>query len=77
MDVGRQGDWLVIRGYKKADDFIVAATQMLLSHAAVLDLENLQVIESIASGVKTAELDYFIDHAHRVLLGHIPGMDFA
>ena len=67
-DVGRPGDWLVIRGYKAADDFIVAATNTPLSHAAMLDLERGEVIESVAEGVVVNTLHYFVDHAHRVLL---------
>ena len=65
---GQPGDWLVIRGYKAADDLVVAATNMPLSHAAMLDLERDEVIESVAQGVKVAKLHDFVDHAHRVLL---------
>ena len=65
---GRSGDWLVIRGYKAADDLIVAATNTPLSHAAMLDLERREVIESVAAGVIVTPLHEFVDHAHRVLL---------
>ncbi len=66
--VGQPGDWLVIRGYKAADDLIVVATNTPLSHAAMLDLERGEVIESVAEGVKVSTLQYFVDHAHRALL---------
>ncbi len=62
------GDWLVIRGYKAADDLVVAATNIPLSHAAVIDVRADEVIESIAEGVRVTPLRDFVDHAHRVLL---------
>ncbi len=65
---GQPGDWLVIRGYKAADDLVVLATNLPLSHAAMLDLERDEVIESIAEGVIVTKLHDFLDHAHRVLL---------
>ena len=65
---GRPGYWLVIRGYKEADHFIVAMTNTPLSHAAVLDMERGVVIESMSPGVIETSLSEFLTHAHRVLL---------
>ena len=66
--VGQAGDWLVIRGYKPADDVVVAATNAPLSHAAVLDLDRGEVVEALADGVVVNELRHFLHHAHRVQL---------
>ena len=66
--LGRDGDWLVVRGYKATDDLVVVATKMPLSHAAVLDLSGDKVIEAIGSGVQTVPLGYFVDHVHRLIL---------
>ncbi len=62
------GDWLVIRGYKKGDHGVVAATNIPLSHVALLDLDKQLVIESNAEGVHKTPLRDFVHHAHRVLL---------
>lgn len=66
--LGRDGDWLVIRGYHKTDDLVVVGTRMPLSHAAVLDQTSGEIIEAIGSGVQTQTLDHFVDHAHRIIL---------
>jgi len=66
--LGQNGDWLVIRGYKTADDFISNVTNAPGSHAAVLDLENRNVIESDATGVHVTKLEKFIQKAHRLIL---------
>jgi hypothetical protein len=67
-EIGKPGHWLLIRGYKDGDNFIVMVTNTPLSHAAILDIENERVVESVATGVVRSKLDYFVDHAHRVLL---------
>ncbi len=66
--LGEDGDWLVVRGYKDADHFIVMMTNTPLSHAALLDVEGDAVIESLRHGVEVNSLEHFLDHAHRVLL---------
>jgi len=64
--VARPGDWLVNRGYKFTDDMVVHATQIPLSHAALYDAENAQVIEAEGKGIHTSSLHDFIDKSHRV-----------
>lgn len=66
--VGRNGDWLVIRGYHPTDHLISVATNTPWSHAAVLDLEQDQVIEAEAQGVHTSSLLQFVAKSHRVLV---------
>jgi uncharacterized protein YycO len=66
--VARDGDWLVTRGYKAVDNLVVAATNIPLSHAAIYDYDNQQVIEAAGAGVHTTPLATFIDGAHRVLV---------
>ncbi len=68
LALGKNGDWLVIRGYHKTDQLVAAATRTPLSHAAVLDMQNEQVIEAEGKGVHTTKLRAFIDKAHRLLL---------
>ena len=62
------GDWLVIRGYTPSDNLVVAATNIPLSHAAVLDKEKNRVIEAVGKGVRFVKLAKFIKKSHRLLL---------
>lgn len=66
--VARHGDWLVTRGYKNSDHFVAAITNTPLSHAAIIDKENNQVIEADAHGVYATNLIDFINKSHRVIL---------
>src|SRR3954468_19226051 len=52
--VGRNADWLVIRGYHATDNLVAVMTDTPWSHAAVLDVENDQVIEAEGQGVHTS-----------------------
>ncbi len=36
--LGRDGDWLVVRGYKPTDDLIAGLVNAPISHVGVLDL---------------------------------------
>jgi len=64
----RHGDWLVIRGYHATDHLVAAATNIPLSHAAMLDMENRQVIEADATGVHVSSLADFVHRSHRLLV---------
>ena len=64
----KNGDWLVIRGIKEADNFISVATNMPFSHAAIYDKENNLVIESDSSGVHTTNFDEFLAKSYRLLV---------
>jgi len=66
--LGKNGDWLATRGYKSGDQLVVHATHTPISHAAVLDMDNLQVVEAEGKGVHLTGLDDFIDKSHRVIL---------
>ena len=66
--MGRDGDWLVIRGYHATDNFVATATNSPFSHAAVLDLEHDRVIEAEAKGIHFTPLAQFVAKSHRVLL---------
>lgn len=65
---GKNGMWLVTRGYHPGDDTVAIATQSPLSHASVLDIEKMEVIEAIGGGVKVTGLDKFLRETHRLLL---------
>ena len=66
--LGRNGDWLVIRGYHVTDNAVSVLTNSPWSHAAVLDQDNYQVIEAESEGVHTSPLSEFVAKAHRLLL---------
>jgi hypothetical protein len=66
--LGRNGDWLVIRGYHATDHMVSVATNTPWSHAAVLDKDADQVIEAEGKGVHTTPLSAFITKSHRLLL---------
>jgi hypothetical protein len=66
--LGRDGDWLVIRGYHATDNLVSLVTNAPFSHAGVLDLELQRVLEADASGVHATPLAEFIAKAHRLLL---------
>lgn len=66
--LGRNGDWLVIRGYHASDHFVSVATNTPWSHAAVLDKDGDQVIEAEGRGVHTTPLAEFVSKSHRLLL---------
>ncbi len=65
---GRDGDWLVVRGYHKGDKFVMKATRTPISHAVVLDAGKREVVEALADGVQVTPLEKFIDNCHHVLL---------
>jgi hypothetical protein len=66
--LGRNGDWLVIRGYHLSDNVVALATNMPFSHAVVLDLDRDSVIEAEAQGVHVTPLAEFVAKSHRLLL---------
>ena len=66
--LGRDGDWLVIRGYHLSDNFVATVTNNPFSHAAVLDLERDRVVEAEAKGIHFTPLAEFVAKSHRLLL---------
>lgn len=64
----QNGDWLIIRGIKAADNFISTATNMPFSHAAIYDKENHIIIESDSDGVHTTNPDDFLAKSYRLLI---------
>lgn len=66
--LGRNGDWLVIRGYHATDNLVSVITNTPWSHAALLDIDNSQVIEAEGQGVHTTPLADFVAKSHRLLL---------
>jgi hypothetical protein len=66
--LGRDGDWLVIRGYHPTDNLVSLVTNAPFSHAAVLDLSGGKVIEANGSGIHATPLPIFVAKAHRLLL---------
>jgi hypothetical protein len=66
--LGRDGDWLVIRGYHVTDNLVATLTNTPLSHAAVLDITKDQVIEAESAGVHLSTLPQFVAKSHRLLL---------
>ena len=66
--LGRDGDWLVIRGHHLSDNFVATVTNNPFSHAAVLDLERDSVIEAESKGIHATPLAEFVAKSHRLLL---------
>jgi uncharacterized protein YycO len=66
--LGRDGDWLVIRGYHLSDDLVATLTNAPFSHAAVLDHDRDEVIEAESRGVHVTPLAQFVAKSHRLLL---------
>ena len=67
-ELGRDGDWLVTRGYNISDDLVAAATNTPISHVGLFDGERRSVIEAEAKGVHLSPLFAFVHKSHRVLL---------
>ena len=66
--LGRNGDWLVIRGYHATDHLVSVATNTPWSHAAVLDVDRDQVVEAEGRGVHSTPLPEFVAKSHRLML---------
>jgi hypothetical protein len=67
-DLGRDGDWLVIRGYHASDNLVSSLTNMPFSHVAVLDRGNGQVIEAESPRVHVESLQAFVAKSQRLML---------
>ena len=65
---GRDGDWLVIRGYNSTGHLVAVAGSAELSHVGVLDATNAEVIEAVSPAVCALSLQNFLEDADRVLL---------
>jgi uncharacterized protein YycO len=65
---GRNGDWLVARGYHVTDNMVATLTNMPFSHAAVLDRDADRVIEAESAGVHATPLAQFVAKSQRVML---------
>jgi hypothetical protein len=72
---GRDGDWLVIRGYHSSDHLVAIATNAELSHVGILDAGNAEVVEAISPVVQRISLQSFLEGADRVLLVRPNGAD--
>ena len=64
--LGGHGYWLITRGYHTGDDVVAVASNKSWSHASILDMQNLEVIEAIGSGVRKTPLFRFLREAHRL-----------
>ncbi|MDR1397129.1 MAG: hypothetical protein LBJ14_05305 [Desulfarculales bacterium] len=64
----QHGDWLVVRGIHMPDNFIASVTNMPLSHAAIFDALNEEVLESDSNGVHTSTLEEFMSRSQRLMI---------
>jgi hypothetical protein len=67
-ELGRDGDWLVIRGYHASDNLVSSLTNMPFSHVAVLDADRDEVIEAESPRVHTESLQAFVVKSQRLML---------
>jgi len=66
--VARHGDWLLVRSYAAAGDFVVVMTTgEELSHAAIYDAERDTVIEALMPAVQEIPLEKFV-HRNRYVI---------
>src|SRR5205814_5000112 len=65
---GRNGDWLVARGYHATDNMVATLTNMPFSHAAVLDRDADAAIEAESVGVHATPLSEFVAKSQRLML---------
>ncbi|HEY2252828.1 MAG TPA: YiiX/YebB-like N1pC/P60 family cysteine hydrolase [Planctomycetaceae bacterium] len=65
---GRDGDWLIIRGYNSTGHLVAAAGNAELSHVGILDATNAEVIEAVSPAVSEISLHAFLEEADRVVL---------
>ncbi len=72
---GRDGDWLVIRGYNSTNHLVAVAGNAELSHVGILDATNGLVIEAASPGVSELSLHEFLEEADRVVLIRPAGID--
>jgi hypothetical protein len=66
--LGADGDWIVVRGYKKSDNRVVRYTGMPFSHTALYDAARREVIESNKQGVHVTPLADLVPITWRLLL---------
>jgi hypothetical protein len=64
----RHGDWLVVRGIHMPDNLIASVTNMPLSHAAIFDALNEEVLEADSEGVHTSTLEEFMSRSQRLMV---------
>ena len=72
-DKADHGGWLVVRGTHVGDQTVALLTRATLSHAVVLDKENEEVIEAVATGVRVTPLRTLLAQAHRLQIIRPPG----
>ncbi len=66
--VSQTGDWMVLRGYHGTDNLVSAATNHPISHVAIIDRENDEVIEAVGAGLQTMSLRERVHEAHRIII---------
>jgi hypothetical protein len=68
LRTGRDGDWLVIRGYNSTGHLVAVAGNAELSHVGILDVTHGEVIEAVSPEVCVLSLQSFLEEADRVVL---------
>ena len=66
--LGKDGYFLVARGYKFNDHLVSTATLSNYSHAVILDVTNNKIIEATADGVHPLALDSFIHKSFKITM---------
>ncbi|PJA07530.1 MAG: hypothetical protein COX70_06255 [Flavobacteriales bacterium CG_4_10_14_0_2_um_filter_32_8] len=66
--LGKDGYFLVARGYKFNDHLVSTATISEYSHAVILDVTNDNIIEATAEGVHPLALDSFIHKSFKITM---------
>ena len=66
--LGRNGDWLVVRGTHPTDDLVAGFTNLPVSHVGIYYREKGTVIEAEGVGVHASTLAEFASKATRLLI---------
>jgi hypothetical protein len=77
LRLGRDGDWLLIRGYNSTGHLVAVAGNAELSHVGILDAKHAEVIEAVSPEVCATPLASVLEEADRVILIRPAGADRA
>jgi len=77
LRLGRDGDWLLIRGYNSTGHLVAVAGNAELSHVGILDATHAEVIEAVSPEVCATSLASVLEESDRVILIRPTGVDRA
>lgn len=64
----RTGDWIVVRGTHIGDQVVAEGSAAELTHAAIYDAEQNEIVEAVGSGVTAGPIRELLAQSHRFLI---------